>query len=418
MKRKLLPQDLADFLASHEGIAHRDAENFVRAFFEVIEAGLTAEKFVKIKGLGTFKLVSVSERESININTGERFQIEGHSKVSFTPDNAMKALVNRPFAHFETVDLSDETQEQEFAEVDKEIEEMIQAETATEEATQPEERAEREEEPEKQPVEPTRANEMGKGEETKKTPSTENTEAEQSVAESLQLEESIEQPTAETLNENADTSGEEAVKTTEEPAGASCSPYRYDYIEEAKPRKRNPWKTAAIILALLLLMILCYFAGYFRVLCPCSPSFVDEWLMPAETEQVQPAPMNPAPAKKTDAKTKELPPAKPAPNGDKRVATPPEKATVPTNSEQNGSKRVAAPQKDAAPPAKPSQGGDKSAVATTAEKPKVHRVRVGDNLTKISRRYYGSDKYVQAIMKANGLKDSDNVPLGMLLKLP
>ena len=109
MSRKLLPSDFIEVIAHQQGITKKKSEAFVRAFFEVIEEGLRNDSFVKIKGFGTFKLVSVSERESVNINTGERFQISGHTKVSFIPDNNLKELVNRPFSHFETTLIPDST---------------------------------------------------------------------------------------------------------------------------------------------------------------------------------------------------------------------------------------------------------------------------------------------------------------------
>ena len=109
MDNKILLQDIADFLCHRSGITKREAEQFVRAFFEVIQQGLERDQYVKIKGFGTFKLVEVGQRESVNINTGERFQINGHTKVSFTPDTSLKDLVNRPFSHFQTVILNDET---------------------------------------------------------------------------------------------------------------------------------------------------------------------------------------------------------------------------------------------------------------------------------------------------------------------
>lgn len=71
---------------------------------------MASEKYVKVKGLGTFKLTEVESRESVNVNTGERFQIQGHNKISFTPDTTMKDLINKPFAHFETVILNENTQ--------------------------------------------------------------------------------------------------------------------------------------------------------------------------------------------------------------------------------------------------------------------------------------------------------------------
>ena len=75
----------------------------------MIEQALENEKTVKIKGLGTFKLVDVDSRESVNVNTGERFQIKGHTKVSFTPDTNLRDTINKPFAHFETVVLNEGT---------------------------------------------------------------------------------------------------------------------------------------------------------------------------------------------------------------------------------------------------------------------------------------------------------------------
>ena len=123
MKKKLSLQDFAEILAQREDIDRKAADAFARSFFDIIEQGLQTDKFIKIKGFGTFKLVAVSERESVNINTGERFQISGHTKVSFTPDSTMKELVNRPFAHFEAVDLNDDTDTKEFEVIDEEMEE-------------------------------------------------------------------------------------------------------------------------------------------------------------------------------------------------------------------------------------------------------------------------------------------------------
>lgn len=113
MNKKLLLQDLSQLLAEREGIDKRKAENFLRNFFELTEEALLTDSFVKVSGFGTTKLVDVSERESVNINTGERFQISGHTKVSFTPDTLLRDLINRPFAHFTTVSLHDDTTEEE-----------------------------------------------------------------------------------------------------------------------------------------------------------------------------------------------------------------------------------------------------------------------------------------------------------------
>lgn len=107
MDVKILMQDLAAGVAQRSGLLKKDSDNFVRLFFETIEDSLSAEKNVKVKGLGTFKIVEVSGRDSVNVNTGERIHIKGHSKITYTPDTGLRDFVNRPFADFETVVLND-----------------------------------------------------------------------------------------------------------------------------------------------------------------------------------------------------------------------------------------------------------------------------------------------------------------------
>ncbi len=99
--------DIAKAVVSKHGLSQQDAEKFVTALFDVINEGLNREKIVKVKGLGTFKVIDVRERESVNVNTGERVVIESHGKITFTPDPIMRDLVNKPFAQFETVVLND-----------------------------------------------------------------------------------------------------------------------------------------------------------------------------------------------------------------------------------------------------------------------------------------------------------------------
>lgn len=107
MDKKVLLQDLSEALAQRKGLSKKDAEQFVRTVFETIEQYLEADKIVKIKGLGTFKLVAVDSRESVDVNTGERITIKGYTKVSFVPDAQLRDQINKPFAHFETVTLNE-----------------------------------------------------------------------------------------------------------------------------------------------------------------------------------------------------------------------------------------------------------------------------------------------------------------------
>ena len=99
--------ELAAVLSKRYGVNKKDATGFVTEMFDIIQQSLEQEKLVKIKGLGTFKIIDVDDRESVNVNTGERVLIEGHPKITFVPDALMKELVNKPFSQFETVVLND-----------------------------------------------------------------------------------------------------------------------------------------------------------------------------------------------------------------------------------------------------------------------------------------------------------------------
>ena len=109
MSNKLSIQDLASAYAEKSGTDQKSALAFVKTVFEIVEEFISTDKVVKIKGFGTFKLISVSDRESVNVNTGERIVIAGHTKLSFTPDASLRDAVNRPFADFETTPINENT---------------------------------------------------------------------------------------------------------------------------------------------------------------------------------------------------------------------------------------------------------------------------------------------------------------------
>lgn len=100
---KIGMRELAAALANKRGVVTEDANHFVETFFEVLNDGLHYEKLVKVKGLGTFKVIKVSARKSVDVNTGEAIEIAGRDKITFTPDATLRDLVNRPFAQFDTV---------------------------------------------------------------------------------------------------------------------------------------------------------------------------------------------------------------------------------------------------------------------------------------------------------------------------
>lgn len=108
MNNKINLSQLAELLAQAGGMSKTASEQFVKTFFDIISQGVLAEGLVKVKGFGTFKLLQMENRESINVNTGERFTIEGHQKISFTPDAELKERINKPFAAFEIVEINEE----------------------------------------------------------------------------------------------------------------------------------------------------------------------------------------------------------------------------------------------------------------------------------------------------------------------
>lgn len=116
---KISLSDLAQRLAEKSGISLQDAELFIRKMFDVANEGLQSDKLVKMKWLGTFKVMAVKDRESVDVNSGERIIIEGRDKISFTPDNILKEIVNKPFAQFETVVVNDGV---DFDEIDRKFE--------------------------------------------------------------------------------------------------------------------------------------------------------------------------------------------------------------------------------------------------------------------------------------------------------
>ena len=185
---------LASRLIKKHRLTQDAAEKFVRQMFETANEGLAEEKLVKIKGLGTFKDTSVKDRESINVNTGERILIEGRDKINFTPDNILKEIVNKPFAQFETVVINEGV---DFQQIDDKYKEGLAPEISIDEpvakvASEPKRHAEGAKESIEKPVE-------------------------ESIEESNKpIEESVEKPISEPMvDRNVDISSEEMVAKVE-----------------------------------------------------------------------------------------------------------------------------------------------------------------------------------------------------------
>lgn len=278
MNDKVTLQDLAVELAKRHQLEGADAESFIKMFFTLIEDGLAADKYVKIKGLGAFKLTEVDSRESIDVNTGKRIEIQSYTKVTFTPDAAMKNLINRPFSHFEPVILNEGTtmeameaglqpeeadledaDESEAAGEDSEVPEATeQASAGEEEQSEQDEPAEsekaiiEEEEsaapvalPTEEPVVPVASVDAGPVTETAESvvsAESEDTEAEK-PAEPIETAESLEQ--TDTLSQGTAEIGPEVVEpmNTPETADEETNAVTADESENAEPSVEKPVET-------------------------------------------------------------------------------------------------------------------------------------------------------------------------------
>ena len=402
-------------IAADETLDKKTCEAFARTLFEVLEEALLSDKFVKVKGFGTFKLVAVSDRESVNINTGERFQIEGHTKVSFIPDNTLKEEINRPFAHFETIDLSDETEQAELDAIDaaaaEEALENEEAEETVEEvaeempADEPTEEVVEEEVMEEVPEEVLKEEPVEEAEEPMEEPVA--TEPQTIVTAEKKEEEpaKAEEPAADTTLESEKTPEPEAEEQEEAP---TALPVSYEYTEQPPRRPFNWWKAIGVFFAVLALMLLSYFAGYYRLLCPCIIG-LPEW--------TEPQPAQPA-AKVQPAKTA---PAKPQPAPAETTAPKiPENPLNSENPEQLESRKSKPAKPDPAPRKQQSAPAEVApappADTTVATQP--HTVARGETLYSIARKYYGSDKYVNVIIRHNRIKNPNNIEKGTTLQIP
>ena len=159
MNSKITILEIASVLTRKHGLEQSEAERFATAMFDVVKDALASDSQVKVKGLGTFKVVGVEARESVNISSGERFMIDSHEKITFTPDADMREMVNKPFSQFETVELKEETKDEVTTtsyQADEEPmdEQAIEEDAAEMPATEPEEPMAEPEEPMVEPEEP------------------------------------------------------------------------------------------------------------------------------------------------------------------------------------------------------------------------------------------------------------------------
>lgn len=254
MENKITLSQLARTLAQKMGMPQKKAEAFLKEFFDSIAENVKTDKLVKVKGLGTFKLIDVNDRESVNVHTGERIVIPGHSKLSFTPEASLRDAVNRPFADFQTVVINDETNLEDMERVPQEEPEAVVEPEVVEQQEEPEVALEQESAAEQ--VTPS-------AEESEELPSSE-------------PEKSEPEPVVEVE--------EEVVAVPEE---KKEEPVKQETVKEEQKKPRGGAKTFVMIVVALLLCVFSYFVGHYSLLEGLLPKQKQE---PVKQQVVEAAP--------------------------------------------------------------------------------------------------------------------------------
>lgn len=362
MNEKIGIQQLADSMVERHNMKKEDAEEFVKGFFKLIEEALGKDKYVKIKGLGTFKLIEVDSRESINVNTGERIRIEGHTKISFTPESSLKDLINKPFAHFETVILNEGVTFDDLSEVEEGS--TTPTPTPTEEVQQA------------PPV----------------TIQAENTELPQEQAESAEETNSEEKPLEKEISPE-----EQVEEIKENNHEEECNEI------ENKPQTEMNRKTSVSKLPIAIMWLAILLCGGILVYL--------YWPSPQQNP-----PQNQIAKVDTIAKVVVE---------DTLVLVEEKEETVDSISKQLLSSQQQAEPRPTTPVAKPVMAvnapfkADSTSYKIVGTKA-THTIKSGETLTKVSLRYYGTKALWPYIVKHNKavIKNPDNVPYGTTIKIP
>lgn len=421
-------QDLAELFARKNNISRKEADLFVRTFFDTISTYLLREKIVKIKGFGTFKLVEVSDRESVDVNTGRRILIEGHSKVSFTPDNSLRDQVNKPFCDFETVVLNEGTDISDMERIDDPV---IEPHISSDSDTGIDDDSDIENH---KPLvvdtslvsEPISVVEAGIDSDENENSYTKASLADNTNPEEVEvdLEEVLEEIDVQNVESHNEAEIPSQTSDENEPfienantesqfnLTAACSEERKETNEVVSTSNsecaiseditnRPKYVSLAKYVFILLLIIASYFIGYYRILCPCSFTPIIDRIanddtvanIAVETDDSQPVLVE-------DTATNIPDSAVVAGNTNDNVQTEAESLTHDKSADIEQYPQI--------------PGGKYLIVGTRG----VHVMKRGDNLYKIARSNYGHNDFVKYIIVYNQFKNPDVIPPGYSIKLP
>lgn len=452
MSEKLTIQDMARGAAEKLNMTKGNAEAFVREFFQLIADALHQDKYVKVKGLGTFKLIEVDSRASVNIKTGERFEIQSHTKVSFTPDAGLRDVINRPFAHFESVPLQNEellltttveeeaSQQEDFAPVE---EQMLAEETPVVEETP---------ETEETPVE-------GAGLSEKQSVTEDTHAAEQQAPVEEEVRAVAEQaPVEEEVHAVVEEAPEEVVLPTDEvkcpvdeAIDAPCdeetpAPLEDDYPpleemlhhqsseenpsdeklseEEVAERKRTMKYFIGIVVFISLLcigvLVFIYFPGLTRALyglkAPVEQTVdsVNQPVVPTgQAEEAVDSLLSDTLRRSSDILRRSS-------EASEAAATVTQPSAAQPNASQSSSQKSAAAQPSAQKPAEATPFVPDSSSYEIVGTQESYTLKEGETLTRVALRFWGTKSLWPYLVKHNPtvIKNPDNVPYGTTIRIP
>lgn len=401
INEKVTIQDLANLLFEKHGMSKKDAELFIKGMFDLVEEALATEKYVKIKGLGVFKLTEVDSRESIDVNTGERIEIQGHTKVSFTPDSALKELINKPFSHFETVLLNEGVQlEDTKVETEEDVNEVVEPKVVEEKIiTKVEEERNVPEEECITPVEETIVEtvvpetEIVKEEEVVSELETpvpvicvatedDNSQEEDNKVEDTETVDTPELPVLEETIQYEDVSEESVQEDTNAPDVVEEEPV----VSQPVPDKTN----RGLVLITILLILIIIGGAYWLFFHPADNGVKEELI---EKESIE----------KIDTIVKEVVEAQPIDTVVfEKAATSEEKQPAVVKSEE-----------------KVASLSDTTAYDIVGTKT-THTLQNGETIIRVALKYYGAKNFWPYIAKHNEktIKNANNVPVGTKLLIP
>lgn len=394
---KISLNELAGMLAEKLNMDRRTTQCFVNAVVTVVQAGIEKDRLVKIKGLGTFKVIDVEARESVNVNTGERLVIEGHSKLAFVPDSAMKELVNKPFSQFETVVLNDGV----------EFEDMQQEPLAEDESTADEEAVVEEEEMVEE--------EIIEDEELPVEEEEEHVVEEKPFVEKEALLAKEEVPVVEEKESVAPLVGETPKPADEEPQDDETEETQEDEAEEDvaaedeptdeeieedsfEPRSGTPWYWWVVVS--ILALALGFAAGYYVGHDVMKPSAVQTVQEPkAEPVKEQPTQVQKEQEAEPVAEEETTPVA--APQEEAQTAEPAAQTGVPEWERYNDM-----------------DARTRNGYYYIMGLDRMEKVREGDNTQRISSRVFGAAEMACYIEVFNGITASTELEPGTEIKIP